>query len=65
MDCMVHGMAKSGTRLSNFHFHYIPTMKDEKEIKKKKIRLPLQQQKQEPLGINPPKETKDLHSEKL
>ena len=22
MDCMVHGVAKSQTRLSNFHFHY-------------------------------------------
>ena len=23
MDCIVHGMAKSGTRLSDFHFHPI------------------------------------------
>ena len=22
MDCIVHGVAKSGTRLSDFHFHY-------------------------------------------
>ena len=22
MDCMVHGVAKSLTRLSNFHFHF-------------------------------------------
>ena len=22
MDCMVHGVAKSRTRLSNFHFHF-------------------------------------------
>ena len=24
MDCMVHGVAKSWTQLSNFHFHYRP-----------------------------------------
>jgi len=23
MDCIVHGVAKSQTRLSNFHFHYV------------------------------------------
>ena len=23
IDCIVHGVARSGTRLSNFHFHYI------------------------------------------
>ena len=22
MDCIVHGVAKSGTRLSDFHFHF-------------------------------------------
>ena len=22
MDCIVHGVVKSGTRLSNFHFHH-------------------------------------------
>ena len=24
MGCIVHGVTKSRTRLSNFHFHYIP-----------------------------------------
>ena len=24
MDCIVHGVAKSGTRLNNFHFHFHP-----------------------------------------
>ena len=24
MDCVVHGVAKSRTRLSNFHFHVLP-----------------------------------------
>ena len=24
MDCIVHGVAKSQTRLSNFHFHWSP-----------------------------------------
>ena len=24
MGCIVHGVTKSQTRLSNFHFHYIP-----------------------------------------
>ena len=23
MDCIVHGVAESWTRLSNFHFHYV------------------------------------------
>ena len=23
MDCIVHGVAKSRTRLSNFHFHFL------------------------------------------
>ena len=26
MDCKVHGVAKSWTRLSNFHFHYSEAM---------------------------------------
>ena len=25
MDCIVHGVAKSWTRLSDFHFHTVPT----------------------------------------
>ena len=25
MDCRVHGVAKSRTRLSDFHLHFIPT----------------------------------------
>ena len=25
MDCIVHGVAKSLTRLSDFHFHFLPT----------------------------------------
>jgi len=24
MDCIVHGVAKSQTRLRDFHFHFIP-----------------------------------------
>jgi len=24
MDCIVHGVARSPTQLSDFHFHYIP-----------------------------------------
>ena len=25
MDCIIHGITKSWTRLSNFHFHFIPS----------------------------------------
>ena len=27
MDCIVHGVAKSWTGLSNFHFHYVNIQK--------------------------------------
>ena len=29
MDCIVHGVAKSRTRLSDFHFHFHPSFTDE------------------------------------
>ena len=33
MDCIVHGIAKSGTRLSDFHFHlfFTPKVEDERQ----------------------------------
>ena len=27
VDCIVHGVAKSRTRLSNFHFHLVPALR--------------------------------------
>ena len=30
MDCIVHGVAKSQTQLSDFHFHFLPLLSDVK-----------------------------------
>ena len=36
MDCISHGVAKSQTRLSEFHFHCTLKGQGEKNLKKKK-----------------------------
>ena len=42
MNCMVHGVAKSWTRLSGFHFHYVPqTMLGTRERATKELELVL------------------------
>ena len=47
----------------NLLLSYILTMKDQKEELRKQFHLLLQKKKKKNLGINQPKEAKDLYSE--
>ena len=40
VDCIVHGVAKSQTQLSNFHTHIANSMENSLEVPQKKIKLP-------------------------
>ena len=40
MDCIVHGVAKSHTQLSNFHFHSASPRSRKKELKGEILKIP-------------------------
>ena len=39
MDCIVHGVSKSQTRLSNFHFHFLFKLRFTTLKQKEKLRV--------------------------